>query len=421
MRISFIVPYVPNLIRVRPYHFIRGLSARGHEVTVYTLWSNEQEREDAKRLESHCHEVVALQLPTWRPMWNCARAVVTRMPLQAAFAWQPELAREFDRRKHDGHSQADIVHVEHLRGVRFALHAQSHNLNQCHVIPVIWDSVDCISYLFEQAATHSRSTRGQLLSRLDLNRTRAYEASLLERFDRILVTSANDKKALEALAGGVNGHFPAARTEPPISVLENGVDLDYFSPVIENRKPATIAFTGKMSYHANVTAGMFLVNEIMPYVWQRYPEVRVEIVGKDPAQELRALQDKNERVMVTGTVPDIRPYLQRATLSVSPLLYGAGIQNKVLEAMACATPVVATQRAVSALSTIDGEHLLVADDAELAAEHILRLLGNTKLQRHLGNTGRRFVERHHNWNEITVRLEEIYEHSIAAHRKPLYN
>ena len=165
MNILFIVPYVPNLIRVRPYNLIRRLAARGHEVTVLTLWSNQEERADAEVLKQHCHRVVALPLPRWRPLWNCLRALPTRVPLQAVYCWSPSLAREIadhlspiayrsspsaigDQPSAISHQPYDIVHIEHLRGARYGLHAKSAIRNPQSAIPIVWDSVDCISLLF---------------------------------------------------------------------------------------------------------------------------------------------------------------------------------------------------------------------------------------------------------------------------------
>ena len=196
-------------------------------------------------------------------------------------------------------------------------------------------------------------------------------------------------------------------------MLPNGVDLDYFTPAAAPRDPDTIVFTGKMSYHANITAALHLVNDIMPLVWKERPNVRVQIVGQNPARQLQNLVTHHaSRVTLTGFVPDVPPYLQRATLAVAPMPYGAGIQNKVLEAMASATPVVASPQAVSALRAVDGEHLLVGDDVESFARQVLRLLEDVALRQRIGTAGRRFVECNHDWNHIVARLEEIYRETI---------
>jgi glycosyltransferase involved in cell wall biosynthesis len=113
-------------------------------------------------------------------------------------------------------------------------------------------------------------------------------------------------------------------------------------------------------------------------------------------------------VTVTGTVADIRPYLQKATVAVAPVTYGAGIQNKVLEAMACATPVVTTSRTVSALTAVPGRDLLVADEPKAFAETILCLLANPTERAAIGGAGHNYVKTYHNWAGIAAQLEEVY-------------
>jgi glycosyltransferase involved in cell wall biosynthesis len=164
-----------------------------------------------------------------------------------------------------------------------------------------------------------------------------------------------------------------------------------------------------MSYHANITAASHLVKKIMPRVWIERPDTKVWIVGKDPTQEVKQLAlDFPDRVVVTGSVPNLAEYLQRASVAVVPIVYGAGVQNKALEAMACATPVVSSHRAVAALSVTSGETLLVAEDDETFARHTLRLLNDGDLRARLSSAGRAFVETYHSWDAIAARLEEIY-------------
>lgn len=318
----------------------------------------------------------------------------------------------------------EAVHFEHLRGAPFGLALQRWLAAPARrdIIPkrppIVWDSVDCISLLFEKAARGSRSRFGRLASAFDLPRTRRYEGWLTKQFDHTLVTAEADRAALSALAGPIDGNTShsehpseshGAPDTPPITVLPNGVDLEAFAPNYESRRGETIVLTGKMSYHANVTAALYLVETVMPQVWAERPAAVVQIVGANPPADIRALCSRYPgRVEVTGTVPDLAPYLQQAALAAAPIAYGVGIQNKVLEAMACATPVVCTPQAISALTTRPGRDLMVGDTSNEFAEAILRLLADPDLRQSIGAAGRRYVEQCHSWDTAAAQLEEIY-------------
>ena len=397
MNILFVVPYVPNLVRVRPYNLIKHLAARGNRVTVLTVWSSAQEQADLAHLRQICHEVHAVSMPVWHSLVNSLLALPSRRkPLQSVYSWKPQLVAHLN-----GQSPYDVVHVEHLRGSRYGLH-----LRHRTQLPVVWDSVDCITHLFRQAASQSKNVTGRLRSWLDLERTAWYEGWLLDKFHHVLVTSPVDREALLSLKH--NGSQPA-----PISVLGNGVDVDHFSPNPSvEREPATLVISGKMSYHANVTMTLHLVREIMPAVWQQRPEARLLIVGKDPTREIQALAE-NPNITVTGTVASLPPYLQRATVAVAPITYGAGMQNKILEAMSCGTPVVTTPQAVTSLSLEPGRDLVVADTPESYAQAILDVLAQPQRQAELSRNGRCYVEQYHHWPNVAARLETIYREAIA--------
>jgi glycosyltransferase involved in cell wall biosynthesis len=171
-----------------------------------------------------------------------------------------------------------------------------------------------------------------------------------------------------------------------------------------------------MSYHANITMAVNFVAQVMPLVWQERPDVKVYVVGKDPAPQVQAL-GADPRVEVTGTVSDIRPYLWKASLAAAPIAYGAGIQNKVLEAMACGTPVVASGQAVSALELVPGQDVWVADTPADFASAVLALLNDTATRDKLGETGRAYVENNHDWGFVAAQLEGIYDQAIQTRQR----
>ncbi len=410
MNILYVVPYVPNKIRIRPYNLVRFLAARGNRVTLLTLWSNELEQESIRQLQGDGIRVIAYPLPVWRSLLNSMIGLFSGDPIQSFYCWQPQLARRLAELAFSSGEEFDAVHIEHLRGSRFGQYLRkrqgetSEQAGKCP--PIIWDSVDCISYLFQQAAQSSQKITSRLMTRFELPRTQGYEARMAQSFDQTLVTSRLDQNAFAELL---------PRDARQVTILPNGVDLDYFTPVPEEeRSPDTLVISGKMSYHANVSMVNYLMEHIMPLVWAEKPGVKLWIVGKDPPQPVRALS-AHKGVTVTGYVPDLRPYLQKAAVALAPLTYGAGIQNKVLEAMACATPVVATPRAVSALAVKPGAELIVEQAPEAFARQVLKLLEDPVYARQIGAAGRRYVETSHNWSNIAGQLESIY--ASASHAR----
>ena len=414
MNILFVVPYTPSPIRTRPYNLIRSLSRRGHSITLATLWNSQDEFQAVNHILKDCAQVIVHRMPRWLSLYNCLVALPTRKPLQSVYSWQPTLASALDFILSDEKQNFDLVHIEHLRGARYGLFIRSRQAPKGRLSqpPIIWDSVDSISYLFRQAAKKSASKFSRLITQIELDRTERFEAFLPKVFDRTLVTSPIDQQAFLSLLT----HNAENST---ISILPNGVDLEHFKPWEGEREPATLVLSGKMSYHANISMVWFHISEVMPLVWLKHPDVKLWIVGKDPPKEIQALA-RDPRITVTGAVDDVKPYLQKATLAAAPVLYGAGIQNKVLEAMACATPVVATPMAVAAINAASGEHVMLAQEPGQIAETIINLLEHPDMRHRIGLNGRSFVEEHHSWDKVACLLEGIY-FEVKHHRTQSLN
>ena len=411
MRVLFVAPYPLSRIRVRSYGFVKQL-AKQHDVRVLALCASEQEREDVQMLRSEGIAITAIEEKRSQKMLRALQGWRTTQPLQVAFDASPALRAAIIAQVETG--QFDVMHVEFIRSLGA--------LPDTLPIPVIWDAVDCISQLYEQGAKFGATPMLRLIGKGEARRTRDYERVQLRRFREVLVTSERDKQALLKLVHESVGKSEAERNDEgriaEITVLPHGIDQDYFYRYTGERSPATLVFSGKMSFHANVAGVQTFVEHILPLIWQRRPEVQLIIAGSAPSQAVRRLA-QDSRITVTGYVPDLRPYITSATVAVSPLPYAVGIQNKILEAMAIGTPVVASPGAAAGLEVVNEQDLLIADGPEAFAASVLRLLDDQILWHRLSEQGLAYISAHHDWERIGARLVEVYTRAIAETQNAL--
>jgi len=177
------------------------------------------------------------------------------------------------------------------------------------------------------------------------------------------------------------------------------------------REPNVIAFTGHIRYFPNADAAIWFVTQVLPLVQRHAPDTQFWIIGANPPPAVKALTQQ-PGVVVTGYVPSITHYLQRATLAVAPMQCGSGIQIKVLEAMACGAPIVVTPFALGGLAVRHGEHLMIARDAAEFADLVLQLLHDNQLRRTLALNARRLVDEKYTWEQSVAQLEAAYVQAI---------
>ena len=157
LRILYVTPYIPSPIRVRPYNLIKYLSDRGHLLTVVSARTSGEEISEAEGLRPCCYRLEISSITRRESLWNCLQALPTSMPLQAVYCWTPRMRRRIETElQGDGGNtpRYDVCHIEHLRGANYGLGLDTH-------VPIVWDSVDCISHLFEQASRDSRTLFGR--------------------------------------------------------------------------------------------------------------------------------------------------------------------------------------------------------------------------------------------------------------------
>jgi sugar transferase (PEP-CTERM/EpsH1 system associated) len=228
-----------------------------------------------------------------------------------------------------------------------------------------------------------------------------YERRVADAFDASLFVSEPEAELFSGLA-------PESRAK--IGFFNNGVDTDYFSPERSYDNPygadeQALVFTGAMDYWPNIDAVKWFAAEVLPRVRAAVPQARFYIVGSRPAPEVQALA--GDAIVVTGTVPDVRPYVAHADVAVAPLRIARGVQNKVLEAMAMARPVVASPQAFEGIDASDGRELLVADAPEAYADSVIGLLRSPHPA--MGRAARASVERRYSWPAHLSKIEARFE------------
>lgn len=266
-------------------------------------------------------------------------------------------------------------------------------------IPVVVDEHNIEYELYRRLYEGERSRLRRAFNGLEYLRVRRFEERCWTEANACVVTSHREEPAVRATA-------PSTET----AVVPNGVDLEYFAPWTRETQSLSVVFNGVLNYRPNLDAATHLVEEVWPLVLGRCPSARLLIVGHAPEQAARALQ--RPTVEVTGSVPDIRPYLGGAEVVAVPIRLGGGTRLKVVEALAMAKPMVSTTLGCEGLDVVDREHALIADDADSFAARILELFDSAPLRRRLGAAGRALAAEHYSWHLAGDRLDALYRRVV---------
>lgn len=240
-----------------------------------------------------------------------------------------------------------------------------------------------------------RRLPGRALWAFERRRIELFEREMAHAGDEIWLISRTERDQLLQRAPGANAH-----------VIPNGVDIDTFRPLEVAADPRRIMFSGHLGVPHNIDAAVWLTGAILPAIQRSVPGCRLRIVGSAPSAKVQRLA-RRHGVEVTGFVPDLNLELNQAAVFVAPLRFSAGVQNKVLEAMAAARPVVTTPEIAAGLEAVTGRHLLVGDGSEELAAHAVSLLTDPDRRRALGTAARAFVADRFSWRFVAERMREI--------------
>jgi sugar transferase (PEP-CTERM/EpsH1 system associated) len=362
--------------------------AARHEVDVFTLADDAGDLAYEETLAGYCHKLTVARvhpkMARLRSLWFLPTQQPLTVPYFYSAGLQAEVQRALLRRSYD----RIFVYCS----------AMAQYVESAGQIPMVTDLVDVDSDKWTQYATFTRFPFSAIYRR-EGRYLRGYERRVCAMSSAVVVTTEREATLVREIS-----------PETRVHVVPNGVDTRYFDQAVVRPDGAapTVIFTGDMSYFPNQEAVNYFARKVLPLIRDSVPKARFLIVGRNPNRNVLRLQ-RMDGVEVTGFVADVRTYLAKAQVAVAPFAIAAGIQNKILEAMAYGLPVVATSRTAQGLSPKVAEMVDTGDTADEMASKIVLLLRDFDLARRKGVEGRRRVGEEYKWENSLDQLLQLLE------------
>lgn len=373
---------------------VRFLASRGHEVDLACfVESAEAEATLREGLSAVCRRIEAVPLAKLASYARTALTLPGRAPMQVQYYESAAMRSRIEALRSE--AEYDLCYTHLIRMAEYAralpipkvMGVQiSQALNLGRMLGVVNDPLRKLFYWIETS------------------KVRPYEAKVCSDFDRVILCGQSDIDAIAETAPVPNAVVcPHGQDVPPLERVRAAT-----------REPRTIVITGVMSTYTNVDAATWFAKEIFPRVEAEVPGARFLIVGRNPQKSIRELAQPG-RIEVTGEVPDVYDWLCRSEVAVAPLRIGAGMQNKIVQAMACELPVVATKVANEGIAARPNDQILLGEDPETLASHVVHLLQHPEARERIGRASREYVEANWTWEALFLRLEGVMQDAIAAH------
>ena len=311
------------------------------------------------------------------------RTLLNGKPFQVGYFYNSEVKRKVDDLIADFNPV--VVYGQLLRTAEYLIDAK------------VWKVLDLQDTFSKGIERRLEKSFGPMrwVFRSELKRLLNYEQHVVERFDHCTIISEQDRDEL-----------PVSEKQR-VSIVRNGVDMEYFAPQHDTVKDIDVLFAGNMGYPPNVMASEFLGRDVLPLLKRDRPDLKMMFSGARPAAAVKALASEN--VEVTGWVDDMRESYARTRIFVAPMMIGTGLQNKLLEAMSMGVPCVTTTLANNALGAKAGEQILIARSPLEFSEAIDKLLNDPELAAKLGACGREFIQQNYGWEKRTASLMDLLD------------
>lgn len=381
MKISILLSRFPYPLdkgdKLRAYHFIRLLS-RNHQISLITLDDTQNASSYLENLKPYCSEIHIYSLSLSRRSGNLVKTLNKKIPAQVAYFYDTAI---HDKVRGVIHSfNPDVVFGQLLRVAPYL-----ENLNR----KVVLDYMDAFSHIAEKNADFSVGIK-RLFWRREFKLMREYEKLTYPKFSITTIISERDKSLLN---------------HPGMHVISNGIDLDFFKPDKNSKKKFDFVFVGNLSYKPNIDCVNYILKEVFPAIQSSMPDASLLIAGKSPSKSLLNLKQKN--IVVKPDLVDIREAYNSSSVLLAPIQTGAGIQNKILEAMAMGLPCVASRQVADGFGISNQNILPAGNNTHEICTLAISLLQDKNFYSRVTEQARDFVFENYSWEKSVRRLENI--------------
>ena len=387
-----LTPYLPYPLlsggQIRTYNLLKKL-ANKHEVTLFSLIKDDDEKKYIPELKKYCKNVKVFKRSS-KPftLGNIFKTTFSSYPFLVIRNHAPEIISAVEKELKK--NKYDLIHAE-------TFYMMPHIPKTSIPTILVEQTIEYLGY--ESYAKKAFAPLRAILN-IDINKIRKWEKYYWEACDTLIVMSEDDKKY-------ISKEIEESRK---IEVVANGVDTKWFEEIkkVKHKHP-TLLSVGTFKWLPNVEAVEFLVKKIWPLIKQELPNVKLQIVGNAPTEDVYQYEKKDPSIEVIGRIPDIRDAFAGADVLMAPVFSGKGTRYKVLEGMASETPIVATSTAVEGLSVKNGVHVMIDDTAKGMAKLAIELLKANDKRKDMARHGKEFVKENYDWSLISNKLDIIYK------------
>jgi sugar transferase (PEP-CTERM/EpsH1 system associated) len=364
--------------KLRAYHQLKYLCLH-YDIYLYCIHTEDVSKESFQIIQSFCKEIKLFKIQYFDIFKGICYSLWHRYPIQVGYFYAKQIHQKINLEITN--HEIDTVYCQLSRTALYAKDFKGRK---------VIDFQDAFSTNYKRLSEHTKGIYRLFYTR-EYKTMLTFEQKMIHWFDACTIIADFDKSQIEG-------------SEHKMTVIPNGVDTGYYSAKKQIKK-YDLLFVGNLSYLPNSHAVLYLVQKIVPLLLAKFPTVQVNIAGADTPKDFLKLGNKN--ITISGFVPDIRDVYASAKIFVAPLFTGAGLQNKILEAMSMQLPCVTTSLVNFSLKASENKHLMIANDEQAFADQIISLLQNEALQTQLSTQAHQFVEQQYSWNAANEKLAQL--------------